>query len=82
MQFDHLPQMKVTNSPSEEYGEWVKRTAKLLKRPYFQIHKIFEKEEWTQEEIVRYYNNATKHNGDIPSAVYWWWQRKKRNGDK
>lgn len=79
MKFDHLPTFEVTGSSSEEYGDYVELTRKLLKRPYMQIHQIFERENWTIEEIKRAYQNATKHNGKMPSAVYWWWQRKKRN---
>lgn len=46
---------------------------------YMQVHRIFESEGWTLERIKRYYINATKHNGNLPSAVYWWYARKKEN---
>lgn len=76
--FDHL-KLTVTGDDSEEYGEWVQKTAKLLKRPFFAIHLIFEREKWTLDEIKRYYLNATKHNGMVPKDVAWWSARKKRN---
>jgi hypothetical protein len=86
---ENLPQIKrisfsqtlfvVTNKPSEEYGEWVAKTAKLLNRPYHQVHKIFEKEKWDIDRIRRHYILATEHNGDMPSDVYWWWKRKVLN---
>lgn len=76
--FAHLPQFQVTKKSSEEYGEWVKKTADLVKRPYMQMHRIFTNEDWSLEEIKRYYLNATKHNGKMPSSVNWWWQRKER----
>ena len=67
----------VTNKPSEEYGEWVAKTAKLLNRPYQQVHKIFEKEKWDIDRIRRHYILSTSHNGVIPSDVYWWYLRKR-----
>lgn len=79
MNFDHLPQFQVTNKDSEEYGEYTKLTATLLKRPYMVVHKIFERENWSLEEIKRHYFNATKHNGNIPSHIFWWYTRRKRN---
>lgn len=81
MKFDHLPELTVDGSTSEEYGDWVSRTAKLLKRPYMGLHKLLERENWSTEEIKRAYLNATKHNGNMPSDIYWWWKRKVRNGD-
>lgn len=82
MDFSHLPKFQITNQDSEEYGEYVKLTAALLKRPYMVVHKIFERENWSLEEIKRYYQNATKHSGDMKPSVYWWWQRKLRNETK
>jgi len=79
MKFDHLPEFKVTGAESEEYGEAVKETANLLKRPYQQVHVMFTREQWTLEEIKRHYQNATKHNGKLPNDVCWWYLRKKRN---
>ena len=79
MMFDHLPQFKVTNTASERYGEAVKRTAALLKRPYTQMHSIFTKEKWSTEEIERAYQNATKHNGNVEPVIAWWANRKRRN---
>lgn len=70
----------VDGSHSEEYGELVAMTAKLLKRPYGQIHRIFTKEKWSIDEIRSAYVNATKHNGQLPSDVFWWWKRKQRCG--
>lgn len=72
-------QFIITNKESEEYGEWVKQTAKLVKRSYFQMHRIFEKENWTLDEIRRAYTNATKHNGNCDSVIVWWANRKRRN---
>lgn len=46
---------------------------------YMQVHRIFEREGWTLDRIKRAYQNATKHNGNMPSNVYWWWQRKQVN---
>lgn len=72
-------QFIITNKESEDYGDWVKQTAKLVKRPYFQMHKIFEKENWDIDEIRRAYINATKHNGNCDSVIAWWANRKRRN---
>ena len=69
----------VDGSDSERYGEAVKMTSKLLKRPYMQLHNIFTREQWSVEEIERTYQTVTKHNGDIPSHILWWHLRKKRN---
>ncbi len=77
--FNHLPSFTVTETESEEYGDWVKKTATLLKRPYFQVHKIFEKENWTIDEIRRNYIRATKHNGNCEPAICWWANRRRRN---
>lgn len=64
--------------PSEhEYEHYIKLTAKLLGRPYMQIHKMLEKV--PLDEIKRWYTLCTKHNGDMASDVYWWWTRKKYN---
>ncbi len=73
-------QFVITNKESEEYGDLVKQTAKLLGRSYPQMHLIFTKEKWSLEEIRRAYFNATKHNGKCASAVVWWANRKRRNG--
>ena len=62
--------------PNFPYEFWVNKTAKLLKKPYIQVHGIIAREELTLEEIVRRYNNATKHNGDMLPEVYWWWRRR------
>ena len=69
----------VTESVSEQYGEQVAITAKLLGRPFFQLHKIFEKEGWTLEEITSAYQNATKHSGNCAPEIAWWANRKRRN---
>ena len=69
----------VTESVSEQYGEQVARTAKLLGRPFFQLHKIFEKEGWTLEEITSAYQKATKHSGNCAPEIAWWANRKRRN---
>jgi len=69
----------VTGTSSEQYGEQVAITAKLLGRPFFQLHKIFEKEGWTLEEITSAYQNATKHSGNCEPVIAWWADRKRRN---
>jgi len=69
----------VTGKPSEQYGAQVTITAKLVGRPYLFIHKIFEREEWTLEEITSAYQNATKHSGNCDPAIAWWADRKRRN---
>jgi len=75
----NLPLFEVTQQESEEYGMWVKMTAKLLDRPYFQLHRIFEKENWSLDEIRSAYNNAVKHHGSVSAEVAWWSSRKRRN---
>jgi len=75
----NLPLFEVTQKESEEYGMWVKMTAKLLDRPYFQLHRIFEKENWSLDEIRSAYNNAMKHCGKVTPEVAWWSSRKRRN---
>lgn len=78
----NLKTFTIDGTKSEAYGEAVKKTAQLLKRPYFQMHTLFTKERWTLEEINRYYSLATKHNGKCASEIVWWANRKRRNGDK
>lgn len=78
MDFSHLPTFTVTGDDSQEYGELVDKTSKLLKRRYIVIHNIFTREKWSLNEIRQTYILATKHNGDMPSSVYWWWKRKQR----
>lgn len=82
MEIKHLKERQfiVDGSTSERYGEAVNQTAKLLKRPYFQMHSIFTKEGWSTEEIERAYQNATKHCGQLSPAIAWWANRKRRNG--
>ena len=80
MNFDHLPLFEVTQTKSERYGEAVKKTAALLKRPYLQMHNIFTKEKWGVEEIERAYQNATKHCGNVRPEIAWWAGRKRRKG--
>ena len=70
----------VQGCDSERYGDIVKKTAKLLGRPYMQMHRIFTKEEWSVEEIERAYQTATKHNGNVSEQIAWWAGRKRRNG--
>jgi len=79
MQFDHLPKFEITNKQSEEYGDYVKLTATLINRKYPQVHQMFTRERWTLEEIKRFYQNATKHNGNVEPEVAWWANRKRRN---
>lgn len=76
MKFNHLPQFIITNKESEEYGEWVDKTAKLLGRSYGQVHMIFTKEKWTLDAIRSRYEYVTKHNGNVPSQILWWYLRK------
>lgn len=71
----------VEGTKSERYGDAVKQTAKLLKRPYMQMHNIFTKEKWSVDEIERAYLLATKHNGNCKSEIAWWANRKRRNGE-
>lgn len=59
-----------------EYEHWVNLTAKMLKRPYIQVHRLVQ--DLPLSEIRHRYILATKHNGDMPSYVYWWWYRKTR----
>lgn len=79
MKFDHLPQFIITNTSSEEYGEWVDKTAKLLGRPYAQLHTLFTKEKWNVDDIRTAYQNATKHCGRVTPQIAWWANRKRRN---
>jgi len=79
MKFDHLPQFKVTGAESEEYGELVKQTSALLKRPYHQMHQLFTRERWSLSEIRDAYHNAVKHHGNVTPQVAWWAGRKRRN---
>lgn len=68
----------IDQSTSERYGDIVKKTSQLLKRPYGQLHLIFSREKWSIEEIERAYLNATKHNGKCDSVIAWWANRKRR----
>lgn len=86
----HMPAIKkasfdfsrfaVDQSKSERYGDIVKKTSQLLKRPYSQLHIIFTREKWSVEEIERAYQLATKHNGNCESSIAWWANRKRRCG--
>ena len=69
----------VTGSASEQYGEQVAITAKLLGRPFWTIHTIFEREKWTLEEITSAYQKATKHSGNCEPVIAWWANRRRRN---
>jgi len=62
--------------PNFPYEFWVNKTAKLLNRPYIGIHKIITQEGLKLEGIIRRYETAVKHSGDMPPDVYWWWRRK------
>lgn len=66
----------------ETYEHWVNLTAKLLNRPYFSVHKIFERERWTVDKIQQRYELCTKHRGTMPGDVKWWWLRKQDNETK
>lgn len=72
----NLDRFKVAEQKEHEYEHWIKLTAKLIKRPYFQTFKMVEK--WSMEKIIRHYNIATKHNGNISSDFKWWAERKKQ----
>lgn len=75
-----MSRFKVAEKPKEEvekFEYWVNKTAKLIKRPYFQTFKMVEK--WPIDKIIRHYELATKHSGDIPEDVKWWWERKRAN---
>lgn len=80
MDFSHLPKFTIEESKSEAYGDAVKLTCVLLKKPYHQMHIMFTREQWTLEEITRAYQNATKHNGKVTPEIAWWANRKRRNG--
>ena len=69
----------VDGSDSEEYGEWVKKTAQLIERPYMTVHRICTREKWSLDEIKRTYQNSTKHNGNCKPVICWWASRKRRN---
>jgi hypothetical protein len=89
-EFDYTPSVKtkqvsldmsrftVAEQKEHEFQHWVDKTAKLIKRPYFQTFSMMKK--WPLEKIVRNYELSTKHNGNIPSAIYWFWLRKKERG--
>ena len=79
MNFDHLPKFQVTKNTSEEYADWVGKTATLLGRKYYALHRIFERENWTLDEIRSAYNNAVKHHGKVTPEIAWWASRKRRN---
>lgn len=64
---------------SERYGDAVKATSKLLKRPYMQLHALFTREKWSVVEIEAAYQNATKHHGTVSPQIAWWASRKRRN---
>jgi len=70
----------VTGKPSEQYGEQVTITAKLVDRPFIIIHNIFKTERWTLDEITSAYQKATKHSGNCDPAKAWWANRRRRNG--
>ncbi len=79
MDFSHLPEFKIEDTKSEAYGDAVKKTCILLKKPYHQMHTLFTREKYTLEEIERAYQNATKHHGKVTPEVAWWAARKRRN---
>lgn len=86
-EFDNIPQTKaivfnrqftIAEQEEFEYEHWVNKTAKLINRPYFQVHLMVTK--WPLEKIIRHYNIATKHNGQIPEDIKWWSIRKREKG--
>ena len=70
----NLDRFKVAEQKEHEFEHWVNKTAKLIKRPYYQTFKMVEK--WSLEKIIRNYELSTKHAGDMPQDVKWWWLRK------
>ena len=72
----NLDRFTVAEQEEHEFEHWVNKTAKLIKRPYFQTFKMVEK--WPISKIIYHYTLATKHNGDVPSNIYWWWKRKQK----
>lgn len=70
-----MSRFKVAEQEKYEYENYVNLTAKLIDRPYIMVHKMVS--EWPNEKIIRHYELATKHSGDMPKDVYWWWLRKK-----
>lgn len=65
----------ITGKESEEYGEYTQKTAKLLKKPFYVIHAIFEREQWPLSKIKERYHQAEKVEG-MPKDVFWWWKKK------
>lgn len=73
-----MDRFQVQQKPKEEQHEfehWIEKTSKLIKRPYIQTFRLVK--DWPLEKIIRHYELATKHNGDMPEDVKWWWERKK-----
>lgn len=78
--FSGMERFSVQEQEEHEYEHYVNLTAKLIKRPYFQTHKMVER--WPLETIKRHYELCTKHAGDMPGDVKWWWLRKQsKQGD-
>lgn len=77
MNFDHLPKFIITGEDSEEYADYVKRTATMLGIPYVAVHRMFEKESgWTIEKIKERYHECCKLEGDW-KRIIWYSKRKK-----
>lgn len=68
----------ITGKKSEEYGDYVDKTAKMLGKPFMTVHMIFEKEQWPLEKIKSRYHECVKLEGNWPS-IMWWSKRKKDN---
>lgn len=67
---------QVTGDDSQEYADYVAKTAKMVGKPFIVMHKIFEKEQWPLEKIKRRYHQVDKREGVIPKAALWFWLRK------
>ena len=56
------------------FEEYVQKTSKLIKRPYFQTFKMVE--DWQEHKLIRRYNECMEYQGKMPRDVLWWWKRK------
>lgn len=70
-------QMQFTIAPQKEheFAHYINLTSKLIERSYMQTYKLVEK--WPLELIIRRYELATKHHGQLSPQVKWWYERKR-----
>jgi len=74
---------------TEQYEHYINKTAILLfggdsqgrpkKGTYISVHRMVQR--WSIEKIIRHYNLALKHSGDMKPNIYWWWLRKKERAN-